>query len=170
MAFVGRLLADKGIHTLIKAQRLLDEAQQFAGEIAHRGGTVLFVGTKKQARDAIKEVAEGAGMPFLPLIEVMRSWFGIPPDASRDLAEARLKEGLARLKLDQETTLHGCQGCTGDRILVNKLSYHFHDVNRGDVVVFEKDPTDTSPDATGSLSFSPAANAHGSTSSATRCT
>ncbi len=32
---------------------------------------------------------EGAGMPFLPLIEVMRSWFGIPPDASRDLAEAR---------------------------------------------------------------------------------
>ena len=48
---------------------------------------------------------EGAGMPFLPLIEVMRSWFGIPPDASRDLAEARLKDGLARLKLDQETTL-----------------------------------------------------------------
>jgi signal peptidase I len=39
----------------------------------------------------------------------------------------------------------------GDRVLVNKLSYHFHDVNRGDVVVFEKDPTDTSPDATKDL-------------------
>jgi small subunit ribosomal protein S2 len=56
---------------LIKAQKLLDEAQQFAGEIAHRGGTVLFVGTKKQARDAIKEVAEGAGMPY-----VNHRWLG----------------------------------------------------------------------------------------------
>src|SRR5213082_2472024 len=56
---------------LIKAQRLLDEAQQFAGEVAHRGGTVLFVGTKKQARDAIKEVAEAAGMPF-----VNHRWLG----------------------------------------------------------------------------------------------
>jgi small subunit ribosomal protein S2 len=56
---------------LIKAQRLLDEAQQFAGEVAHRGGTVLFVGTKKQARDAIKEVAEAAGMPY-----VNHRWLG----------------------------------------------------------------------------------------------
>jgi signal peptidase I len=28
----------------------------------------------------------------------------------------------------------------GDRVLVNKLSYDFHDVNRGDVVVFERPP------------------------------
>src|SRR4029453_7192484 len=28
----------------------------------------------------------------------------------------------------------------GDRVLVNKLSYKFHDVNRGDVVVFERPP------------------------------
>jgi signal peptidase I len=28
----------------------------------------------------------------------------------------------------------------GDRVLVNKLSYRFHDVNRGDVVVFERPP------------------------------
>jgi signal peptidase I len=28
----------------------------------------------------------------------------------------------------------------GDRVLVNKLSYNFHDVNRGDVVVFERPP------------------------------
>jgi class 3 adenylate cyclase/tetratricopeptide (TPR) repeat protein len=48
---------------------------------------------------------EGAGMPFLPFIEVMRSWFGIPPDASRDLVEARLKEGLDRLKLDHDANL-----------------------------------------------------------------
>jgi small subunit ribosomal protein S2 len=56
---------------LVKTQRLLDEAQQFAGEVAHRGGTVLFVGTKKQASDAVKEVAEGAGMPY-----VNHRWLG----------------------------------------------------------------------------------------------
>jgi len=30
----------------------------------------------------------------------------------------------------------------GDRVLVNKLSYKLHDVNRGDVVVFERPPTE----------------------------
>src|SRR5437879_4943785 len=29
---------------------------------------------------------------------------------------------------------------TGDRVLVNKLSYHLHDVHRGDVVVFKRPP------------------------------
>ena len=31
-----------------------------------------------------------------------------------------------------------------DRVLVNKLAYHFHDVHRGDVVVFERPPTEPS--------------------------
>lgn len=34
----------------------------------------------------------------------------------------------------------------GDRVLVNKLSYDLHDVNRGDVVVFELPPEDVGPD------------------------
>src|SRR6059058_4771045 len=50
---------------LLKTQALLEQAQRFATEIAHRGGTVLFVGTKKQARDGIKEIAESAGMPYV---------------------------------------------------------------------------------------------------------
>ena len=33
----------------------------------------------------------------------------------------------------------------GDRVLVNKLSYSFHSVHRGDIVVFSKPPNDTSP-------------------------
>jgi small subunit ribosomal protein S2 len=56
---------------LLKTQRLLSDAQEFASSIAHRGGTVLFVGTKKQARDAVKDHAEAAGMPY-----VNHRWLG----------------------------------------------------------------------------------------------
>jgi small subunit ribosomal protein S2 len=56
---------------LLKTQSALRSAQVFAADIARRGGTVLFVGTKKQARDAVKEVAESAGMPY-----VNHRWLG----------------------------------------------------------------------------------------------
>jgi signal peptidase I len=35
-----------------------------------------------------------------------------------------------------ETTLHGCTGCTNDRVLVDKITYRFSDPKPGDVVVF----------------------------------
>lgn len=56
---------------LLKTQALLEQAQRFATEIAHRGGTVLFVGTKKQARDGIKEIATASNMPY-----VNHRWLG----------------------------------------------------------------------------------------------
>ena len=36
-----------------------------------------------------------------------------------------------------EPTLHGCAGCTGDRIFVDKITYRFGEPQPGDVVVFE---------------------------------
>jgi small subunit ribosomal protein S2 len=56
---------------LQKTASLLAQAQEFAGALAHRGGTVLFVGTKKQAQDTIRDVAEAAGMPY-----VNHRWLG----------------------------------------------------------------------------------------------
>jgi small subunit ribosomal protein S2 len=56
---------------LQKTSALLAQAQEFAGALAHRGGTVLFVGTKKQAQDTIRDVAEAAGMPY-----VNHRWLG----------------------------------------------------------------------------------------------
>ncbi len=56
---------------LLQTDELLQEAREFASALAHRGGTVLFVGTKKQARDAIKESAEASGMPY-----VNHRWLG----------------------------------------------------------------------------------------------
>ena len=35
-----------------------------------------------------------------------------------------------------ETTLHGCPGCSGDRVLVNKVIYDVRDIHRGEIVVF----------------------------------
>ncbi len=62
-----------GIHIidLQKTERLLNRAQEFVSAVGGRGGTVLFVGTKKQARDTIAEAATAAGMPY-----VHQRWLG----------------------------------------------------------------------------------------------
>ena len=44
-----------------------------------------------------------------------------------------------------EKTLHGCPGCSGDRVLVNKVVYRFHDPRPGDIVVF-KGPESWAPE------------------------
>jgi small subunit ribosomal protein S2 len=56
---------------LEQTEVLLQNAQNFVEDIARRGGTVMFVGTKKQARDGIKEIAEAAEMPY-----VNHRWLG----------------------------------------------------------------------------------------------
>jgi len=62
-----------GIHIidLLQTEHLLAEARRFAGEIAGKGGSVLFVGTKKQAADSVKEWADRCGMPY-----VNQRWLG----------------------------------------------------------------------------------------------
>lgn len=56
-----------GIHVidLLQTVDLLAQAQAFVSDIAQRGGTVLFVGTKRQAQDAVRESAEAARMPYV---------------------------------------------------------------------------------------------------------
>jgi small subunit ribosomal protein S2 len=56
---------------LLKTEALLRQAQEFATDLARRGGVILFVGTKKQARDAVQEVAATANMPY-----VNHRWLG----------------------------------------------------------------------------------------------
>ncbi|WP_324187506.1 signal peptidase I [Actinokineospora iranica] len=45
-----------------------------------------------------------------------------------------------------EETLHGCPGCTGDRVFVDKIIYSFRDPEPGDVIVFEGPNTWTEND------------------------
>lgn len=43
----------------------LDEAYTFVSETARKGGTILFVGTKKQAQEPVSEAANRCGMPYV---------------------------------------------------------------------------------------------------------
>ena len=56
---------------LLKTEVLLERARAFMQDLTSKGGVVLFVGTKKQAKDSIREVAEYAGMLY-----VHERWLG----------------------------------------------------------------------------------------------
>ena len=56
---------------LQKTVKKIDEAYYFLVDVAKAGGSVLFVGTKKQAKDSIVEEAERAGQYY-----VNNRWLG----------------------------------------------------------------------------------------------
>ena len=56
---------------LQQTHELLNEAYEFARNIAARGGTVMFVGTKKQAQESVATEARRVGMPY-----VNNRWLG----------------------------------------------------------------------------------------------
>ena len=114
-----------GIHIIDLQQtvKLLDEAYQFVVDKVSKGGTVLFVGTKRQAQDTIREESERCGMPYVNerwLGGTITNWFTIQKrifelerlERMRDSGQIELltkKEGLM-IERDIErldTRLHG---------------------------------------------------------------
>jgi small subunit ribosomal protein S2 len=68
------IFAERGgiyIIDLQQTQELLQEAHDFARDLGARGGSMLFVGTKKQAQDAVAACATRVGMPY-----VNQRWLG----------------------------------------------------------------------------------------------
>jgi small subunit ribosomal protein S2 len=68
------IFGERGGIYIIDLQKTLEslgEAQSFARNLAERGGTVLFVGTKKQAQDSVEEEAKRTAMPY-----VNHRWLG----------------------------------------------------------------------------------------------
>jgi small subunit ribosomal protein S2 len=68
------IFAERGgiyIIDLMKTTQLLDDAYAFVRDTTSRGGSVLFVGTKKQCQESIKEQAERVGQPY-----VCNRWLG----------------------------------------------------------------------------------------------
>ena len=86
---------------LQKTSDLLEEACDFVRDLASKNGTVLFVGTKKQAQDAVEETAKRVGMPY-----VNHRWLGGLITNWRTMSSRveRLHE-LRRLKEEEQLEL-----------------------------------------------------------------
>lgn len=89
-----------GIHIidLRKSQQLLQHALQAVNDVASQGQKVLFVGTKRQAKDVVRREAERIGMPY-----VTERWLG-----GTITNFVTIRKSMARLeeleKLEQEGT------------------------------------------------------------------
>jgi small subunit ribosomal protein S2 len=80
---------------------LLEQAHDFARNLAARGGTMLFVGTKKQSMDAVEEHAKRVGMPYVNhrwLGGLLTNWRTISARIER-LHELRRRDEEGQLEL-----------------------------------------------------------------------
>ena len=84
------------IINLEKSLPLFSDALNYLGKMAANGGKILFVGTKRSARDAVKTEAERCGMPY-----VNHRWLG-----GMLTNFHTVKQSIKRLK-DQEEMLEG---------------------------------------------------------------
>jgi small subunit ribosomal protein S2 len=74
---------------------LLEEAHNFGRNLAERGGSMLFVGTKKQAQQAVEDQAQRVGMPYVShrwLGGLLTNWRTISARIDRLHELRRLKE------------------------------------------------------------------------------
>lgn len=87
-----------GIHIidLVKTKEGLDAAMQFVRDTAAKGGTVLFVGSKRQARGVVKEAASAAGAAYL-----VQRWIG-GFMTNWDSVHKNIQK-IIKMKQDQET-------------------------------------------------------------------
>jgi small subunit ribosomal protein S2 len=86
---------------LVQTQSLLGDACNYLGSVAQRGGTVMFVGTKKQAQDAVEEHATSVGMPYVNhrwLGGLLTNWRTIS-DRLKHLEELRRQDAEGQLNL-----------------------------------------------------------------------
>jgi small subunit ribosomal protein S2 len=97
---------------LQKTHKLLQEALQFVQELASQGKNVMFIGTKRQAQEAIAEEAKRCGMPF-----VTERWLG-----GLLTNFVTVRRSLERLR-ELEMTLTGPQEAQRDRLTKKELAH-----------------------------------------------
>jgi len=116
---------------LTKTSELLEEAAAFARNVSERRGTILFVGTKKQAQDAVTEHATRAAMPY-----VANRWLGGLLTNWRTISEriAYLHD-LRRLKADGQLDLLPSKERMGMEAELEKL-----EANLGGVADMKRQP------------------------------
>lgn len=85
---------------LEKTKQKLNTALEFAKDLAGKGGIILFVGTKRQAKELVKKAAESCGMPY-----VVTRWLGGTFTNFKTIQRTVKKmEKLERLMADGEIT------------------------------------------------------------------
>ena len=97
---------------LQKTHRLLQDALQYVQDIAAQGKNVLFIGTKRQAQEAISEEAKRCGMPF-----VTERWLG-----GLLTNFVTVRRSLERLR-ELEMTLTGPQETQRERLTKKELAH-----------------------------------------------
>ena len=113
---------------LQKTVKKFEEAYMFVRDLAAQGGTLLFVGTKKQAADAIKEEAERCGMFYVNerwpggmmtnfktiqrSIGRLNSLEKMQEDGTFDLLTKKEVAGLQKERMDLERNLGGIKNMT----------------------------------------------------------
>jgi small subunit ribosomal protein S2 len=97
---------------LQKTHRMLQDALQFVQDLAAQGKTILFIGTKRQAQEAIAEEARRCGMPF-----VTERWLG-----GLLTNFVTVRRSLERLR-ELEMTLTGPQESQRERLTKKELAH-----------------------------------------------
>ncbi|MCQ2568941.1 MAG: 30S ribosomal protein S2 [Candidatus Saccharibacteria bacterium] len=102
----------QGAHiiNLEKTVEALDEALPKVTELASKGKKVLFVGTKKQLKDAVKEVAESIDMPYVTVrwvggmltnVETVNKQIRKLKDLERRMASGELEKRYSKLEVQR---------------------------------------------------------------------
>jgi small subunit ribosomal protein S2 len=97
---------------LQKTHRLMQDALQFVQDLAAQGKGILFIGTKRQAQEAIAEEAKRCGMPF-----VTERWLG-----GLLTNFVTVRRSLERLR-ELEMTLSGPQETQRERLTKKELAH-----------------------------------------------
>ncbi len=145
----------------------LDQAYTFVSEMARKGGTVLFVGTKKQAQEAVADAANKCGMPYvnarrlggmLTNFVTIRSRVNRMEELEAMEADGRMallpkkEQILLRKELSKlQTNLNGIRNMkrTPDAIFVvdtNREAIAIHEARRLDIPVVGTLDTNCDPD------------------------
>ena len=102
----------QGAHiiNLEKTVEALDEALPKMTELASKGKKVLFVGTKKQLKDTVKEVAESVDMPYVTVrwvggmltnVETVNKQIRKLKDLERRMASGELEKRYSKLEVQR---------------------------------------------------------------------
>lgn len=105
-----------GIHILDLQQttKMIDAVHDYIVKVVNEGGKILFVGTKKQAQDAIREEAVKCGMPY-----VNTRWLGGTLTNFRTIRKRVLR--LLELREKKESGYFGAVGKKEAKALLDEL-------------------------------------------------